>query len=223
MVCCYHCLQTILHESRGAALSDLHTNRDLYLAIGTLTHEHRSDGRSLEQYLLALLCAAEPFANAETLPLNDFYNLIAQAFEIEPYEFDEVWRHQYAELPYKSDDFSGWRATVIRQIVDLREMEESGILANEYRYFGVDAPRGLRWYNFDPVGYLECAMAGSFGGWEPGDTSGREFVPGTVAVLADDGSAQEANPEDTQRDHFEISDVSWEEFKDFIVCGQIYE
>ena len=204
-------------------MSDLHTNRDLYLAIGALTHKHRSDDRSLEQYLLALLRAVEPFANAETLPLNDFYNLIAQAFEIEPYVFDEDWRQQYAELPHKSDDFSGWHATVIQQIVDLREMAETGMLANEYRYFGVNSPRGSRWYNFDPISYLECAMAGSFGGWEPGDTSGREFVPGTVAVLADDGSIQEENPEDIPRPHFEIPDVSWEEVKRFIICGQVYE
>ncbi|MEM8534122.1 MAG: hypothetical protein AAGF95_24965, partial [Chloroflexota bacterium] len=110
-----------------------------------------------------------------------------------------------------------------RQIVDLREMAENGVFANQYRYFGVNAPRGSRWYNFDSVGYLECAMAGTFGGWEPGDTSGREFVPGTVAVLADDGSIQDANSEDIPRDHHEISTVSWEELKDFIICGQIYE
>ncbi|MEM8535165.1 MAG: hypothetical protein AAGF95_30285, partial [Chloroflexota bacterium] len=134
-------------------MSELRTNRDLYLAIDTLTRAHRSDGRSLEHYLLALLRTAESFADAETLPLSDFYNLIAQAFEIEPCAFDEGWRQQYAELPYKSDDSSGSRATLIRQIVDLREMAENGVFANQYRYFGVNAPRGSRWYNFDPVGY----------------------------------------------------------------------
>ncbi|NOK62042.1 MAG: hypothetical protein GFH27_549321n29 [Chloroflexi bacterium AL-W] len=204
-------------------MPDLRTNRDLYLAIETLTHDHRFDGRSLEHYLLALLRAAEPFADAEALSLNDFYHLIVQSFVIEPHEFDEGWCQQYDQLPYKEVGFSGWRATVIRQIVDLREMAENRILANKYRHFGVDSPRRSRWYNFDPVGYLECAMAGSFGGWEPGATSGREFVPGTVALLADDGSIQGANPEDIPRPQFEIPYVSWEECKGFIICGQVYE
>jgi hypothetical protein len=38
-----------------------------------------------------------------------------------------------------------------------------GTLANDQRYFGVDSPRGSRWYNFDPLTFLECAVAGTFG------------------------------------------------------------
>ena len=66
---------------------------------------------------------------------------------------------------------------------DLHEMDENDTLKNEQRYFGVNAPRKSYWYNFDPIGYLECATAGSFGGWEPGDETGRQFVPEPVALL----------------------------------------
>ena len=204
-------------------MHDLRTNRDLYLAIENLTQEHRLCTRSLEQYLLALLRAAESFADSDSLSLNDFFGIISQAFTSDLKEFDPNWRTQYADLPHELSDFTGWRAVLIRQVVDLREMDENGTFANELRYFGVDSPRKSRWFNFDPVGYIECAMAGSFGGWEPGDETDRQFVPGPVAVLADDGSIQDANPEVIPRRQFEMPFVTWEEFKDFIYCGQYYE
>ncbi|MFN9913238.1 MAG: hypothetical protein ACK53L_11680, partial [Pirellulaceae bacterium] len=96
-------------------------------------------------------------------------------------------------------------------------------LKNEQRYFGLSSPRRTLWYNFDPIGYLECAMAGSFGGWDPGDEMGRQFVPGPVAVLGNDGSIQSANPEDLHQPIVQMLSVTWEQFKAFIICGQIYE
>jgi hypothetical protein len=111
----------------------------------------------------------------------------------------------------------------LRQIADLREMAESGILQDEQKYFSISSPRQSPWYNFDPRGYLECAMAGSSGGWDPDDDTGRQYVPGEVAVLAEDGSIQSSNPEDLPNPTFEMPVITWEQFKDFIVCGQIYE
>ena len=60
-----------------------------------------------------------------------------------------------SSLPDRSSDFGRWQATLIRQIVDLREMEENGTLADRDRYFGVNSPRQSRWYNFEPPSYLE--------------------------------------------------------------------
>jgi len=97
--------------------------------------------------------------------------------------FNPDWRDQYDKLSHDRNDYAGFRATLIRQIVDLREMDDNSTLKNEQRYFGMSAPRKSYWYNFDPIGYLECAMAGSFGGWEPGDETGRQFVPEPVALL----------------------------------------
>ena len=65
----------------------------------------------------------------------------------------------------------------LRQIVDLREMRDAGMLAKKWIELGIDAPRGGRWFNFEPVQYLECAAAGSIGGWEPGDATGRANPP----------------------------------------------
>ncbi|QDV51705.1 hypothetical protein [Gimesia fumaroli] len=201
----------------------LQTNRDLYLAIEDLSKQYSNCGRSLETYLLAVLNRSGEFSERESLTLAEFYELIVCGFTYKPAEFDDVWRAQYDELPHEDDGYAGWYATVVRQIVDLREMDECGTLENELRYFGVSAPRNSPWYNFDPLGYLECAMAGSFGGWEPGDDTGRQYVPGQVGVLAEDGSIQSANPEDLPNPTFEMPTVTWDHFKDFLFCGQIYE
>lgn len=204
-------------------MSDLRTNRDLYLSIEKLAKEHTPCERSLEEYLRALLLQADRFSDFEELSLKDFYDLVSKSFTSRPREFDEDWRNQYDQLPHESSGFTGWRATLIRQIVDLCEMGENGTLANEYRYFGVSSPRNSHWYNFDPLGYLECAMAGSFGSWEPGDETGRQFVSGPVTVLAEDGSIQDADPQDLPRPQFEMPVVTWDQFKHFIECGQMYE
>lgn len=203
--------------------SQLQSNRDLYLAIDELTRQYKNSGRSLEAYLLAVLGRSGALADRETLTLAEFYELIASGFIDNPAAFDETWREEYDKLPSEDNGYAGWRATLIRQIVDLREMDECGTLNDEMRYFGIRSPRESQWYNFDPAGYLECAMAGSFGGWEPEDDTGRQYVPGPVAVMGEDGSIQSASPEDLPNPRFEMPTVTWEQFKDFVICGQIYE
>ncbi len=201
----------------------LKTNRDLYLAIDELSRQQKNCSRSLEVYLLAVLNRSGAFADHDPLTLAEFYELIASGFTHDAAPFNEAWRSQYDELPDEDSGYAGWHATVIRQIVDLREMDECGTLRDETRYYGVSAPRKSYWCNFDLLVYLECAMAGSFGGWAPGDDTGRQHVPGQVAVLGEDGSIQSANPEDLPNPTFEIPTVSWEEFKDFVICGRLYE
>ena len=204
-------------------MAELATNRDLYLAIAALSKTHSGCDRSLEHYLLSLLDSSQRFSERKDVSLAEFYDLVSSSFTRDIPAFNSDWRDQYDDLPHDRNDYTGFRATLIRQIVDLREMDENGTLKNEQRYFGVSAPRKSYWYNFDPLGYLECAMAGSFGGWEPGDETGRQFVPGPVAVLADDGSIQTANPEDLHEPTVQVPSVTWEQFQDFIICGQIYE
>jgi hypothetical protein len=88
--------------------------------------------------------------------------------------------------------------TILWQIVDLRDMDEAGMLRNEDRYFGIDAPRGNRWYNFDPMTYLECAAAGTYRGFT------------TPPDIPDDPV-------------FEIEEVSWDDFTRFLRAGAFYE
>ncbi len=82
------------------------------------------------------------------------------------------------------------------QIKDLREMKESGQLERDDKYFGMDAPSGNRWYNFDLFGYLECATAGAFGGWEDGDDTGRMLVSGEIASIDENGNLNPCDARD---------------------------
>jgi hypothetical protein len=190
-------------------LSILSTYHDLYLAIEELSEQHKSSSKSLEQYLLALLFNSKKFAEYETLSIKDFHNLLTDSFTTDFAGFNETWRDRYNQLTDNSSDFIGWQSTLIRQIVDLHEMAENGSLANELRYFGIESPRNSRWYNFDPFGYLSCAIAGSVDGWEPYDES--------------DEIDQEVTHQNIQQSEVEIFVVTWEQFKDFIYCGQVYE
>lgn len=205
-------------------MTDLQSNRDLYLAIEKLAEKYKSCDRSLEEYLRVLLQEADRFAHYEALSLSDFYALICVSFTASIPKFNENWRNTYNLLPNAAAGFSHrWQATLIRQIVDLREMAENGTLADQYRYFGIDSPRHSRWYNFEPRSYLECAMAGSFGGWEPADAASRQLVPGRVTVLTETGSIQAVDPQDLPRPQFALPTVAWTEFEDFIECGRYYE
>ncbi len=69
--------------------------------------------------------------------------------------------------------FRRWLSTAIRQIVDLCEMDACGTLADQFRWGGVDSPRGNRWFNFEPAFYLECAIAGT--GWDEFEQSPEEM------------------------------------------------
>ncbi|MBO0797503.1 MAG: hypothetical protein J2P31_01655 [Blastocatellia bacterium] len=135
---------------------------------------------------------------------------------------------EYPQYDEDDDDddlpgYPGWEATIVRQIVDLREMDEAGMLKNKYKYFGVDSPRGERWYNFNPASFLECAMAGTYGGWSPGDSTGRTYVPGKVAFLDENGELVDRDPETLPNPIYPIAQISWEDFQYFLSMGQMYE
>lgn len=204
-------------------MATLQTNRDLYLAIGQLRSAYKGSSRSLEEYLRALLGLSETYAQAETLSLDALWSMLQEAMTAEPLPFDPTWLELYDLRGEEGDDYRGWRAGLIRQIVDLHEMAEAGMLTNEDRYFGMSAPRGAHWFNFDIFSYLECAMAGSFGGWQQGDDTGRIPVTGPVAVMDESGEIKSVDPQEIEQPICSISSVSWEDFEDFLVCGQIYE
>lgn len=182
------------------------TNRALYEAVVELRQAQAENPRLLEAYLLALWALAEPHSQAPELDPQKFLELLTTAFTALAPAFDETWRAQYAAAPETLPGFAGWAATLRCQVVDLHEMAEQGQLENPYRYFGLSAPRGAYWFNFDPGTYLECATVGTFGGWEPTDATGR------VALTE--------NYKATTRT---ISAVSWEVFQKFLEMGQFYE
>lgn len=199
------------------------TNRELYLAIDDIIKRNKSSDRTLEQYLSALLVLAKRQSNSDCLPVGSFEQLLTNAFTAEPLSFEENWRTQSTPLTAQVLGYAGWEATLTRQILDLREMDEIGSLKNDLRYFGIKAPRGSYWFNFDPATFLECGMAGTFGGWEEGDSTERAYVEDHGAVPDDRTVIVSPGPDHVGNPVAEVPVVSWEQFQKFLECGQQYE
>lgn len=199
----------------------LRTNRDLYLFLAALTE--RCGDRTLEDYLKALWRLAQPDQHQTALTLPRFAALLEQALTAEPPPFDPAWAQAYLQTPTAEAGHPRWQQIILRQIVDLHEMAQTGDLADEQRGFGLDAPRGLRWYNFEPAGFLECAGAGSFAGWREGDPTDRCLVPGPVAVIDEHGQLTTADPRDLEEPIVELAAISWDDFAGFLEAGQFYE
>ncbi|MCB9628180.1 MAG: hypothetical protein H6725_12465 [Sandaracinaceae bacterium] len=191
------------------------TNRELYVFIAALVSRNEGHCITLQAYLENLSRLARPWAACHGLPLADFTHVLQAAFEPVP---DSGGAPVDASTGYLA-----WERRVAEQIRDLREMREAGTLDNEHRYFGVDAPRGSRWFNFDPCTYLECAAAGTTGGWREGDDTGRAYVPGKVAVLDESGELRAVDPREIEDPVVALREISWEDFTDFVEAGQWYE
>lgn len=251
-------------------MTKIKTNRDLYLAISSLTQKHKkhfkkSNGffarlwrffiqanaepssrllwRDLEEYLRALWAETSRFRERSELTVDEFYQLLASAFTAPAPPFNDAWRAGYPKpkkptsvacldakmgMSVKQEDeevysYENWEAFVLRQIVDLREMAEKGMLVNDSIYGGIDAPRGHRWYNFDPRSFLECAMAGTFGGWQGAEESGRSVVPGPSVAVDDQGKLAIVDPHQVKDPQVEMPLITWEDYVNFLACGQYYE
>ncbi len=196
-------------------MGDMVTNRDLYCFIAALV-KHRAECHcTLQSYLENLRRLGHHLRARETVSPEEFAELLQAAFE----------PAARAAEPGSAaaDGHVAWEKRIGEQIRDLDEMRRAGTLDNEYRYFGVDAPHGGRWYNFDPCTYLECAAAGTFGGWQEGDDTGRSYVPGPVAVLDAAGALTSTDPRDIDDPVVVLPQISWEMFVDFLDAGQWYE
>jgi hypothetical protein len=201
----------------------LHDNRDLDSFVAALVAEREKHARSLEEYLRALRAAGAAHREAEVLSLSCFAGLLEAALRAEAPPFDPAWLTMDQGAQADASGYARWERAIRAQIVDLHEMEQAGLLANEMRYFGIDAPRGARWYNFDPFTFLECGVAGTFGGWEPGDATGRDYVPGPVAVLDEQGHVTAVDPRTLADPIEELATITWDTFIDFLESGQSYE
>ncbi|MEM6954958.1 MAG: hypothetical protein AAF645_04690 [Myxococcota bacterium] len=71
--------------------------------------------------------------------------------------------------------------------------------------------------------FLECAVAGTFGGWQEGDTTGRIPLPGGVALLGPDGSLIDTDAQADEDSVGAIHPMNWRVLHTFLEMGQYYE
>jgi hypothetical protein len=137
----------------------MQTKRELYGFVAKLAARHRAGQPPLEVYLRTLWGLASVGSERSGWPLAEFAELLEGSFVAEPAAFDPRWR-SLVESPRPTSGFERFEQELLGQIVDLRDMAEAGMLAHELRYYGLDSPRGARWYNFDPCSWLESATSG---------------------------------------------------------------
>jgi len=180
------------------------TGRELCVHVARLGNP---TGRTLDEYLRALwrLGLERRRAGVDQLRPVELIELLTEAFAAPPVPFDPGWRalrdQTIEELP---DGFTQWEATVRDQIVDLDELDRSGLAERARRRpqrFGVDAPGGSRWFNLEPVSFLISACAGTF------------------AASDYDRGLDDSWPRFSADDP--LTDVDWERFAHFLARGQL--
>ncbi len=161
---------------------------------------------SLEAYLRSLWSVVAQDRD-EALTAEKFVEWVMTAWVMAPPPFNPEWLERHPKFSDEAD-FEAWEYCILYQIADLRKMHEAGLLNDEYRYFGIDSPSGSRWYNFDPLTYLECGVRGELGG----------YLEDEVIVLIEPVEGESADSP-----VFEVADFTWEMFIGILGCGQMYE
>lgn len=195
------------------------TNVDLYNDGMQMLSRHQRASRSLSVYLVALAALLVDRQSEPSFTADAFVGVLEMAFTSEAGSLDRIDRHHCWE-PSELEHVLG---LLVRQVDDLVEMQANGSLDQEWIYFGIDAPSGQRWLNFDPLTYVECGLEGAFGGWRPGADSPRKCMPGDVAVLGDDGTITSVPAADVPSVTIDLPILTWSQIGAFAMAGQCYE
>lgn len=194
----------------------IRTNRDLYLHFLRLGRQAKAASWSLSAYLRGLWKVSLPLRERATIEPDEVAAMFSAAATAAPPPVDLAWATADLSLPPGiPSSHADWERVILSQIADLEDFATfpPGGLAR----FGVSAPRPpgagrratpQRWLNFDPAAYLECAVAGSLGGWRPTDGA-RVPLPGAVP-----------QPPSAIR---ELGRLDWTTLCRLAACGQLYE
>jgi hypothetical protein len=196
----------------------IRTNRDLYLHFLDLGRRARAASWSLSAFLRALWKVGRPLSDRQRLDADDVAAMFSAAALVPPAGYDPAWSRADLSLPgAEPAGHADWERVVLSQLADLEDflVRPPGPEAR----LGVDAPRPpgsgpratpRRWCNFAPAAYLECAVAGSLGGWDAADGA-RVPLP-TAAGAPATGSPVH-----------ELTTLTWAGLARLAVCGQLYE
>ncbi|MDX6740486.1 hypothetical protein [Actinocorallia sp. A-T 12471] len=195
----------------GPEEPQLATNRDMYLHLLRIGRDARAASWSLSALLRSLWKVGSALRHEHGLEADQVGALFTAAAGSPPPPFDPAWSAK--DLTFDGDPFiqADWEKVLLSQIADLEDFVTSPA---QYVDGVAPAPRPpgsgpratpARWRNFDPAAYLECAVAGTFGGWDVADGS---------RVPRDGGPS--ASPVR------ELGEIPWLELSRLLVCGQIF-
>lgn len=146
-------------------------NSDVYKLI--ISFDDKLKGKpllSLEEYLSSLWLVV---SQEWELPLTieRFSVWIEKAFFVIPPVFNSDWLNrkldnQKEDVNYENATYQDWENVILFQIADLRRIAKISLLDAQAKHFGIESPSGEHWYNFDPLTYLECGVAGSMDGYD---------------------------------------------------------
>ncbi len=183
------------------------TNRDLYQGVKALNPRWAADQPPLNDYLRSLWQISRSHASAPPTAAQLLDWCIA-AFTEPPPAFDPAWLElKWPGWDQENVTFADWERLIFCQIADLQRMTDDGTLSRPDRYYGIDAPSGVRWYNFTPLSYLECGISGTFGGYQTSEV--------IVLIPSESGS------DDSKI--YEMPPLTWADLCQMLVCGQQYE
>jgi hypothetical protein len=114
----------------------------------------------LEEYLLAVYKNVLNYKDSKAT-VELILKILQDSFTTESYSFDNTWlkivkppESNNKEL-FISNGIAYTLEVLKFQIAELHKMRGKQ-LDDKYRYFGVQSEAGNSWYNFDPIGNLEC-------------------------------------------------------------------
>jgi hypothetical protein len=189
------------------------TNRDLYVRLLTLGEHLNDSSRALLDYLCALWAVSQPLAVDEELDGDQFAAMLTAAAAASPARPCPKWSVDDFTVDGPYVGYHDFAKVIGTQVVDLLAFQQSP--PGPYASLGVDAPPRVDggratiplWCNFDAATYLECAAAGSFGGWSVGD--GRRVSESGDGRASDEVVALPA--------------ITWGDVAAFLEYGQSFE
>jgi hypothetical protein len=194
----------------GPAEPVLTTNRDLYLHLLRLGRRARGDSWSLSAFLRGLRHVGESVQDRGELTLDDVAAMFDAALTVAPPAYDPSWSSADLALPGGTPvDHADWDRVIRSQLADLEDLAArptGGRGKVEVSRSGGPRATPRRWCNTEVAAYLECAVAGSLGGWDAADGA-RVALPG----------GPPASPVRA------VTPLSWEGMARLAVCGQLYE
>ena len=201
------------YEVLGPPLPAVVTNRDLYLRLLALGEHLTGSARALLDYLCALWAVSQPLAVDEELDGDLFAAMLTAAAAANPARPCPSWSVDDFTVDGPFIGYRDFAKVIGTQVVDLLAFRQSP--PGPYAALGVDAPPRLDggratiplWCNFDAATFLECAAAGSFGGWN--------VVDGRRVAESGEGRARD--------DVVPLPPITWGDVAAFLEYGQSYE